>query len=115
MRALSAPRFVSNAVRAAPGIDGPKASAPRTLSGDTNERMNVLSASTHHMDVDYSCYEGRTVQGGSDVVISRGMVIVKDGAWLGHAGHGKFHRREPRGFSDVAQAKLAAPTPTPVG
>ena len=35
-------------------------------------RSHVLSASTHHMDVDYSCYEGMTVQGGSDVVMSRG-------------------------------------------
>jgi len=78
-------------------------------------RKHVLSASTHHMDVDYSCYEGRTVQGGSDVVISRGLVVVKDGAWLGHAGHGKFLRREPRGFSEATRAKLAAPAPTPVG
>ena len=27
---------------------------------------HTISASTHHMDVDYSCYEGRTVQGGSE-------------------------------------------------
>ena len=38
---------------------------------------------THHMDVDYSCYEGRSVQGGSDIVLSRGSVIVRDGEFTG--------------------------------
>jgi dihydropyrimidinase len=56
-------------------------------------RRHVLSAATHHMDVDYSCYEGREVQGGSDVVMSRGTVVVRDGEWVGPAGHGKFVKR----------------------
>ena len=35
------------------------------------ERASARSAAkTHHMDVDYSCYEGREVQGGSDIVLS---------------------------------------------
>src|SRR4029078_10761760 len=38
-------------------------------------RKHTISAKTHHMDVDYSCYDGRTVQGGSDVVPRRGSVI----------------------------------------
>ena len=42
-------------------------------------RQHTISAKTHHMDVDYSCYEGRQVQGGSDIVLSRGSVIVRDG------------------------------------
>jgi dihydropyrimidinase len=57
-------------------------------------RRHRLSASTHHMAVDYSCYEGREVQGASDVVLSRGRVIVDHGTWLGEAGHGRFVRRE---------------------
>jgi len=56
-------------------------------------RTHVLSASTHHMDVDYSCYEGLAVKGGSDVVLSRGTVVVRDGQWTGPAGHGKFVKR----------------------
>jgi dihydropyrimidinase len=56
-------------------------------------RSHVLSASTHHMDVDYSCYEGMTVQGGSDVVMSRGSIVVKDGEFRGRKGHGKFVKR----------------------
>jgi dihydropyrimidinase len=58
------------------------------------ERRHVLSATTHHMAVDYSCYEGLEVQGGSDVVISRGRVIVEDGAYLGRPGDGRFLARQ---------------------
>ena len=56
-------------------------------------RKRVISARTHHMDVDYSCYEGRTVQGASDVVMSRGTVVVRDGTFTGRKGHGQFVRR----------------------
>ncbi len=56
-------------------------------------RKRTISAATHHMDVDYSCYEGRTVQGASDVVLSRGSVIVRDGAFTGRKGHGRFVKR----------------------
>ncbi len=64
-------------------------------------RKHVLSASTHHMDVDYSCYEGQTVQGGSDVVMSRGSVIVRNGEFTGRKGAGKFVKR---GRADFARA-----------
>jgi dihydropyrimidinase len=58
-------------------------------------RRHTISATTHHMDVDYSCYEGREVQGGSDVVLSRGTVVVEDGQWTGPQGHGRFIKRGP--------------------
>ena len=58
------------------------------------DREHTISAKTHHMDVDYSCYEGRVVKGGSDIVISRGTVIVEDGAFTGPRGHGTFLRRD---------------------
>ena len=56
-------------------------------------RKRKISAKTHHMDVDYSCYEGREVQGASDVVLSRGSVIVRDGKFTGRKGHGRFVKR----------------------
>jgi dihydropyrimidinase len=56
-------------------------------------RRHTLSAKTHHMNVDYSLYEGWEIQGGSDVVLSRGTVLVDDGRWVGPAGHGQFLRR----------------------
>ncbi|MEW6224251.1 MAG: dihydropyrimidinase [Chloroflexota bacterium] len=57
------------------------------------ERTRVISAATHHMNVDYSCYEGREVQGAPDVVMSRGTVVVRDGAFTGRKGHGRFVAR----------------------
>jgi dihydropyrimidinase len=57
------------------------------------ERTRTISAATHHMAVDYSCYEGRSVQGASDIVLSRGAVIVRDGAFTGQKGHGRFVKR----------------------
>jgi dihydropyrimidinase len=65
-------------------------------------RRHTISAKTHHMDVDYSCYEGREVVGGSDIVLSRGTVIVRDGAFTGRKGHGQFIRRGPADFVRMA-------------
>jgi dihydropyrimidinase len=65
-------------------------------------RKHVLSASTHHMDVDYSCYEGLEVTGGSDVVLSRGSVVVRNGEFTGAKGHGKFLKRTPAEYARTA-------------
>jgi dihydropyrimidinase len=58
------------------------------------EKKHTLSARTHHMRVDYSLYEGFTIAGGADVVLSRGEIIVEHGRWLGTRGRGKFLKRE---------------------
>ncbi|HLU56318.1 MAG TPA: dihydropyrimidinase [Pseudonocardia sp.] len=60
--------------------------------------QQVLSAQTHHMNVDYSCYEGRTVTGKAETVLSRGRVIVDKGEYLGSPGHGRFVRRDTCGY-----------------
>jgi dihydropyrimidinase len=65
-------------------------------------RKRRISAATHHMDVDYSIFEGFEVQGTSDVVMSRGTVLVRDGQWVGPAGHGRFIRRAPADFVRLA-------------
>lgn len=57
------------------------------------ERETRLSASTLHMRVDYSPYEGRVVRGGPLVVVSRGEVIVERGEWRGRSGRGQFLAR----------------------
>jgi dihydropyrimidinase len=62
----------------------------------------TISAATHHMDVDYSCYEGRTVQGRADVVLSRGSVIVRDGTFTGKRGHGRFIKRSTADFARLS-------------
>ncbi|MFE9251632.1 dihydropyrimidinase [Streptomyces sp. NPDC007088] len=56
----------------------------------------VLSARTHHMNVDYSAYEGRRVTGRVETVLSRGVPVIEDRAYVGQAGHGVYL---PRGVS----------------
>jgi dihydropyrimidinase len=53
----------------------------------------VLSADTHHMNVDYSCYEGTTITGKVATVLSRGKVVVDGGEYLGRKGDGKYLTR----------------------
>jgi dihydropyrimidinase len=57
------------------------------------ERAQTISASTHHMNVDYSAYEGRKVQGTVETVLSRGRVVVEAGEFKGKAGDGRFLKR----------------------
>ncbi|MEV7771100.1 dihydropyrimidinase [Kitasatospora sp. NPDC086791] len=56
--------------------------------------VQTVSAATHHMNVDYSAYEGRRLTGRARTVLSRGTVVLDDGTWLGRAGHGTFLRRD---------------------
>ncbi len=65
-------------------------------------RSHTISAKTHHMNVDYSCYEGRSVRGGSDVVMSRGSVVVRNGEFTGRKGAGKFLKRAAADFARMA-------------
>ncbi|MEU4091446.1 dihydropyrimidinase [Streptomyces sp. NPDC026673] len=54
----------------------------------------VVSAQTHHMNVDYSAYEGKRITGRVETVLSRGTVIVDGDRYLGRAGHGRYQTRE---------------------
>ena len=71
---------------------------PRRLRPEPSDARSRRA--THHMDVDYSCYEGREVQGASDVVLSRGTVIVGDGEFTG-----------PQGRRPVREARRPPTTP----
>jgi dihydropyrimidinase len=53
-----------------------------------------LSADTHHMEVDYSAYEGREVRGRIDLVMSRGRVLIEGDEYLGKSGHGRYLVRD---------------------
>ncbi len=57
------------------------------------KREQTISAATHHMRVDYSAYEGWRVLGVTEIVLSRGNVIVENGEWKGKAGAGQFIKR----------------------
>ncbi|MFF8267847.1 dihydropyrimidinase [Streptomyces sp. NPDC016562] len=50
----------------------------------------VISAETHHMNVDYSAYEGKRITGRVDTVLSRGELVIEQREFTGRAGHGVF-------------------------
>jgi dihydropyrimidinase len=60
------------------------------------DKVVTLSHETLHMNVDFNPYEGREVVGYTETVLSRGVVVVKDGKFCGTPGSGKFVRRSPR-------------------
>jgi dihydropyrimidinase len=53
----------------------------------------TISAATHHMNVDYSAYEGRTIKGVVETVLSRGRVVIENGEYKGKPGDGQFLKR----------------------
>ncbi|MFC7912973.1 dihydropyrimidinase [Streptomyces sp. NPDC057386] len=53
----------------------------------------TMSAETHHMNVDYSAYEGKTVTGRVETVLSRGEIVIEQREYKGRAGHGAFTPR----------------------
>ncbi len=57
------------------------------------DEVHTISAETHHMWVDYSCYEGLEITGKVETVLSRGKTIIEDGAYHGSAGDGRYLRR----------------------
>ncbi|MGH9458041.1 MAG: dihydropyrimidinase [Thermoanaerobaculia bacterium] len=59
---------------------------------DPNDETTI-SAKTHHMNVDYSAYEGRRVRGVTKTVLSRGRVVIENGKFAGKAGQGTFLKR----------------------
>jgi dihydropyrimidinase len=52
-----------------------------------------ISGASHHMNMDYSAWDGFEIDGHVDTVLSRGKVIVDGGQYLGRAGDGRFLRR----------------------
>ncbi len=61
------------------------------------EVNHTISASSHHMRVDYSMFEGFQVKGNARMVFSRGEKIVDGGRFLGKPGRGAYLKRAARG------------------
>jgi dihydropyrimidinase len=53
----------------------------------------LISVETHHMNMDYSAYEGMEIAGKVDTVISRGRTLIADGAYHGAKGDGRYLKR----------------------
>jgi dihydropyrimidinase len=60
------------------------------------ERRQSLAASALHMNVDHSPYEDVTVAGWPDLVLARGDVVARDGAFVGEPARGRYVARTPR-------------------
>lgn len=54
------------------------------------QARQTLSARTHHMNVDYSAYEGKEITGQVETVLSRGDVVIDRRTFTGRAGHGRY-------------------------
>ena len=57
------------------------------------QKEQIISARSHHMNVDYSAYEGKTIRGVVETVLSRGAVVIDNGEFKGKAGNGRFLKR----------------------
>jgi dihydropyrimidinase len=57
------------------------------------QATQTLSVATHHMNVDYSAYEGLPITGQVQTVLSRGQVVIDGGEYHGRTGHGQYLHR----------------------
>jgi dihydropyrimidinase len=61
---------------------------------DPNEE-HTISAKNHHMNVDYSAYEGWKLTGKCKTVLLRGKVAIDNNKCLVDKGYGKYIKRKP--------------------
>jgi dihydropyrimidinase len=74
------------------GVIAPGADADIVVY-DPNGHTSIGVGKTHHMNMDYSAWEGWEIDGHVDVVLSRGTVIKDESGYVGAKGHGKFAKR----------------------
>lgn len=58
------------------------------------DKEHRISVDTHHMNTDYSAYEGWEVKGKVKTVLLRGKVVIDDNNCLVEKGNGKFIKRK---------------------
>lgn len=63
------------------------------------EYRGTISAAHHHVNNDYSGFEGFVVEGRPEIVTVRGKVQIRGGEFVGERGRGQLLRREPQYFS----------------
>jgi dihydropyrimidinase len=57
------------------------------------EKEHTFTLEAQHMNVDYCAYEGKTVKGKVETVLSRGRVVIENGECLVDKGSGEFVKR----------------------
>ena len=60
---------------------------------DPNRKTTIGIHDKHHMNMDYSAWEGYEIDGHVDTVISRGKIVIDDNAYLGTKGDGRYIKR----------------------
>ncbi len=68
----------------------------------------TLSASTHHMRVDYSAFEGMEVTGEPVSVLSRGEFVIRDKQFVGVPGSGQYLHRNRFEAPTTLDPKISA-------
>ncbi|MTD13622.1 dihydropyrimidinase [Nakamurella sp. YIM 132087] len=61
---------------------------------DGHTSLGIGEGREHHMNMDYSAWQGYEIDGHVDVVISRGTVIKDETGYIGGKSHGRFVKRE---------------------
>ncbi|PZU02255.1 MAG: dihydropyrimidinase [Gordonia sp. (in: high G+C Gram-positive bacteria)] len=75
------------------GIISPGADADIVIY-DPNGHTSIGVGKTHHMNMDYSAWEGFEIDGAVDTVFSRWKKVVERGTYLGARTDGRFVHRE---------------------
>ncbi len=70
-----------------PGADGD------IVIYDPAGHTSIGVGKTHHMNMDYSAWEGFEIDGHVDTVLSRGRVIIDNNQYLGAKGDGRYFKR----------------------
>jgi dihydropyrimidinase len=86
----------------APGSDG-------DIAVWDPEKELVVSAKTHHSNVNYNLFEGTKVTGAPEVVLVRGQVIVENDELVAQPGAGRFVKRARFGEELLPAAREAVP------
>jgi dihydropyrimidinase len=60
---------------------------------DPNASFTYSAPATIHGNIDYTCYEGMTIEARIDKVLSRGKVIVDGDSYVGARGDGRYLQR----------------------
>lgn len=74
------------------GVIAPGADADIVIY-DPAGHTSIGMGKAHHMNMDYSAWEGYEIDGHADLVMSRGTVIVDETGYIGSKGHGKYLKR----------------------
>lgn len=67
-------------------------------------REGVITQSNLHSNVDYTAFEGWRVTGAPVLTLSRGVIVAREGQFVGPAGHGRFIARDPHPMGGAGAA-----------